>query len=73
MGYSSCPPRVMYRRSCRSTDEILTLRHKPMALIAPNLLVAGVASFILTIGFDVASKPDDGFASWHIPMLLLLV
>ena len=47
----------------------LTLRHKPMALIAPNLLVAGVASFILTIGFDVASKPDDGFASWHIPML----
>ena len=47
----------------------LTLRHKPMALIAPNLLVAGVASFTLTIGFDVASKPDDGFASWHIPML----
>ena len=34
----------------------LTLRHKPMALIAPNLLVAGVASFILTIGFDVASN-----------------
>ena len=42
-----------------------------MALIAPNLLVAGVASFILTIGLDVASKPDDGFASWHIPMLRL--
>ena len=41
-----------------------------MALIAPNLLIAGLVSFILTIGFDVASKPDDGFASWHIPMLL---
>jgi drug/metabolite transporter (DMT)-like permease len=48
-----------------------TLRHKPMALIAPNLLVAGITSLALTVGFDVATKPEGGFASWHIPMLLV--
>ena len=49
----------------------LTLRHQPMALIAPNLLVAGLSSMILTLSLDLGTKPTNGFASWHIPMLFV--
>ena len=49
----------------------LTLRHEPMALIAPNLLVAGLSSMILTFSFNLGTKPDGGFANWHIPMLFV--
>ena len=49
----------------------LTLRHKPMALLAPNLLAAGTTALIVTYGFSLDTKPDGGLASWHIPMLLV--
>ena len=49
----------------------LTLRHEPMALLAPNLLVAGLSSMILTLSLDLGTKPSNGFASWHIPMLFV--
>jgi len=49
----------------------LTLRHEPMALMAPNLLIAGLISMILTFSFDLGTRPANGFASWHIPMLFV--
>ena len=49
----------------------LTLRHKPMALLAPNLLAAGTTALIVTYGFSLDTKPDGGLASWHMPMLLV--
>ncbi len=49
----------------------LTLRHEPMALMAPNLLIAGLISMILTFSFDLGTRPENGFASWHIPMLFV--
>ena len=49
----------------------LTLRHKPMALLAPNLLTAGTTALIVTYGFSLDTKPDGGLAAWHMPMLLV--
>ena len=49
----------------------LTLRHKPMALLAPNLLAAGTTALIVTYGFSLDTKPDGGLAAWHMPMLLV--
>ena len=46
-----------------------SLRHEPMALIAPNLFTAGIVALILTYAMDMATQPSGGFAAWHFVAL----
>ena len=48
-----------------------SLRHEPMALIAPNLFTAGIVALILTYTMDRATQPDGGLATWHFIVLFV--
>ncbi len=48
-----------------------SLRHEPMALIAPNLFTAGIVALILTYAMDMATQPDGGLAAWHFVALFV--
>ena len=46
-------------------------RHGAPALIAPQLAVAGVAAFALSIPAGRDFAPEGGFAGWHLPAMAL--